>query len=115
MWKKRVSNEELKSIIRNYGPVAVKMAMPGTLMLKDGPHLLREPCTGRIDHVAAIVGYGVDRPTGTPYWILKNSYGTAWRDNGFIRIAMKSDGDKSDCKIREHVYYVTPKNDDDEY
>ena len=38
-----------------------------------------------IDHSITLVGYGVDEARG-PYWIAKNSWSTAFGNNGFINI-----------------------------
>jgi C1A family cysteine protease len=37
------------------------------------------------DHQVAIVGYGSDS-TGTPYWIIRNSWGVNWGEDGYMRI-----------------------------
>jgi cathepsin C len=29
-----------------------------------------------------IIGWGVDPATGTKFWIVRNSYGSSWGDNG---------------------------------
>ena len=31
-----------------------------------------------IDHDISVVGYGVDKPTGLKYWLIRNSWGTYW-------------------------------------
>lgn len=37
-----------------------------------------------INHIVAIVGYGSEN--SIPYWILRNSWGTDWGEDGYARI-----------------------------
>lgn len=49
-------------------------------------------CTNSPDHSVTMVGWGVDSDSGIEYWIVKNSWGTGWGDNGYIRIATSPSG-----------------------
>ena len=35
-----------------------------------------------LTHSTVIVGYGKDKDSGEKYWIVRNSYGPSWGDNG---------------------------------
>jgi cathepsin X len=37
------------------------------------------------DHVVSVVGWGTDAQEGL-YWIVRNSWGQAWGENGFVRV-----------------------------
>ncbi len=39
-------------------------------------------------HDVSIVGWGNDSATGIAYWIIANSWGSAWGENGFVRMEM---------------------------
>eukprot|EP00897_Mesotaenium_endlicherianum_P004616 jgi/Mesen1/4182/ME000219S03313 len=43
-------------------------------------------CTYDLDHAVVAVGYGTD-PVDGPYLIIKNSWGSDWGENGYMRIS----------------------------
>jgi len=46
-----------------------------------------------IDHAVNVIGYG--NSFGVPYWTIRNSWGSAWGEQGFARIARN----KNMCEI----------------
>ena len=56
-----------------------------------------------MDHAMVAVGYGYDSALKSSYWIVKNSWGEKWGENGYLRLAK----DKANmCGIASMAYYA---------
>jgi len=60
-------------------------------------------CPTEIDHAIVAVGYGVE--DGVQYYIVRNSWGTSWGEDGYVRI--ETSGGRGTCGINQFVYYPT--------
>ncbi len=47
----------------------------------------------KLDHAVTAIGYGYDKESGLNYYLVKNSWGSDWGNNGFIKLWNKGDGE----------------------
>ena len=71
------------------GPVTALVDCEATLFKNYKSGIINGPCEGLHNHVVLIVGYGEEG--GVPYWKVKNSFGQAWGEEGYVRIARNKD------------------------
>jgi len=45
----------------------------------------------KVDHAVMVVGWGHDTKKKTKYWVIKNSFGSGWGENGYFKIARGGD------------------------
>jgi len=45
-------------------------------------------CGTTHNHAILAVGYGTDADSGLDYWLVRNSWGNDWGDNGYVKIAI---------------------------
>ena len=80
------------------GPVSVSIdtAHMSFMLYSSGVYSEPKCSRSRLNHAALVVGYGTE--DGKDYWLVKNSWGTDWGMDGYIKI---SRGDNM-CGIASH-------------
>jgi cathepsin L len=84
----------LKEAVGTAGPVsiAIDVTEDKFMLYKDGI-FVDDTCKNTendLNHGVLIVGYGTnttDDGTSMDYWIVKNSWGNSWGEDGYIRMA----------------------------
>ena len=71
------------------GPVSVAIeADTRTFQLYTSGVITSDACGTNLDHGVLVVGYGTE--SNTPYWLVKNSWGTSWGEKGYVKIERSS-------------------------
>lgn len=60
------------------------------------------------NHCVTIVGYGTT-DDGIKYWIIKNSWGTGWGENGYMRMQRGTKEEEGLCGIAMRASYPVKK------
>ena len=84
--------ENLKIAVATIGPISVSIRVTGNFFFYKTGIFYDKECgsaTQEINHAVLLVGYG-KVPIGGDYWIIKNKWGSHWREYGFARIARNS-------------------------
>ncbi|XP_052764132.1 dipeptidyl peptidase 1-like [Mya arenaria] len=100
---------QMRAELVNRGPIAVSfMVYNDFLHYKEGVYHHVSELDGKFNpweitnHVVLVVGYGEEG--GVPYWIVKNSWGPEWGEEGFFRIRRGND----ECSIESMAVGIHP-------
>lgn len=63
-----------------------------------------EECSQSTNHAVLAVGYNIDASADNSYFIIKNSWDSAWGEEGYIRLGM-TEGNKK-CGMNLITFYV---------
>jgi len=86
----------LMDAVANVGPVAISIAAGGFAFQVYGGGVLSNCNDYVMDHAVQLVGYGTD--AGKDYWLVRNSWGGSWGENGYIRMQRYGEG-KEPCGV----------------
>jgi len=94
------SQQALKEALANVGPTSIAIEADKMVFqtYKSGI-LTSTKCGTSLDHEVLAVGYGSN------YWIVKNSWGAGWGDEGYLKIGMDGGDGPGICGIQEEPCY----------
>ncbi len=85
-YKESVSNSLIMQAIYKYGSAV--LTLDATNLANGhsytGGIYSYSGCTTNVNHAVLAVGWGTQN--GTPYWIIKNSWGASWGESGYFLI-----------------------------
>lgn len=94
--------DEMKAALVKYGPIAATVSATGAWdAYKSGVY--NECNEGFINHIVAIVGYN---DAGGGYWIVRNSHGTQFGEQGYIRMLYTGKTGRKCNNLGEQAVYA---------
>nr|XP_023028722.1 cathepsin L1-like [Leptinotarsa decemlineata] len=101
----KANNEkELQKAVAIKGPISVLINMSLFFLSYSSGVLDDTMCdnsTHELNHAVLIVGYGSEN--GMDYWLVKNSFGTSWGMNGYIKMARNRN---NQCAIAANAIFA---------
>ena len=91
------AEESIKVAIHEYGPVIVCVSVDSNFENYNGG-IFNKDNNNDVNHAVALVGW--DDNNGNGYWILRNSWGEGWGENGYMKIAYGC------CKVGYGALYI---------
>lgn len=101
-----VNNEKALLNAVTHQPISVAIDASGAAMQFYSSGIFTGDCGTELDHGVTAVGYGITAQ-GTKYWLVKNSWGNSWGEDGYIRMERDTRAKEGLCGIAKEASYPT--------
>lgn len=95
----RKNEKALKAAIVSKGPVSVAIQADQLPFQFYHHGVFDASCGKNLNHGVLVVGYGTDAESGKDYWLVKNSWGTKWGDQGYIKLLRSNVSRSGECGV----------------
>lgn len=96
------SEASLIEAVASKGPVVVRLYTSSKFLKYTGGVFFDFSCKKQQHYqIMLLVGYGTDKDDGD-YWILKNSFGESWGENGYMKMARNIN---DTCRLTSNGYF----------
>lgn len=97
------NEDAIRDAVRSIGPVSVAINADGKFKSLGAHGVYYDfKCGKKPNHAVVVIGYGYDKKENMAYWLIKNSYGTTWGNDGFARIARNK---QNHCGVASYPAY----------
>lgn len=100
--------EDMKQKLVQYGPLcsAVEVDSMDFLFYQEGIYD-KDKSSHRLNHAVLLTGFQHSQDKKKdPYWIIKNSWGSEWGEQGFMRIALREGDGEGVCGVHLYGLYL---------
>eukprot|EP00927_Polykrikos_kofoidii_P075939 TRINITY_DN7250_c0_g2_i1.p1 TRINITY_DN7250_c0_g2~~TRINITY_DN7250_c0_g2_i1.p1 ORF type:complete len:362 (+),score=49.24 TRINITY_DN7250_c0_g2_i1:93-1178(+) len=97
----RFSESALLSAVAQQ-PVSIGIAASSDLFRHYHSGVMSRACGFMLDHAVLLVGYGTE--SSDNYWLVKNSWGPSWGEEGYVRLIRGKIG-AGECGIKTSAHY----------
>jgi cathepsin L len=96
--------QALRVALIEKGPIAIAVdaSLPSFQNYKSGIYYDPSCNKENINHAVLLVGFGTDAITKQDYWLIRNTYGTSWGMNGYMKMARNKN---NHCGVADFAVY----------